>query len=715
MTDYLSDTPISTIADDRFGVTPFAQSIARSVLRIAKPVGTVIALNGAWGSGKSSIVNLIRSEISKSEDKTLVVTEFKCWWFRGEEALMLAFLQHLDAILRNSFGDRAKGVISALCRPLLQAAPTVASTLAVATGHVWIKPIGGFAKILEGWLFSGKTVEQAFKQVTDLLASGNKRFLIVIDDIDRLTPDEAIAIFRLIKSVGHLPNVTYLLAFDRELADKAVEVRFPSEGPHFLEKIIQASFEVPEPLKTDLNNAIYSAIVEICGQISPERRLHTMNLFWDVVSPYLSSPRHVVRFRSAISVTWPSIANEVSLGDYIALETIRLYEPALFKAIRQNKSKLCGLRSDTETRSFKDGSQFEPYLKGVPDDRHEQAKQALRRFFPRLEKGGHSHDFLQLWDVERRVCIEKHLDTYLRLTLSDNAISSAQIDELVAKAGNFDFIQTTFRNAAQMKRGNGSMIPVLLDELNTHALRIKDSDVEPLMGALFGIHDEIALPQDANEGFNGWDDTTLRYHWLIRRLTRDRFDLNKRTEIYGRAIEKASFGWLVDFVRSAMAAYRDDRANPVEEGNCLVTENALPPMIERALNTIRSSANDGSLLLRPEVMSILYRWKDFMDGNSAEVKNWTNQLLQDDNAIVILVRAMTRNSWVTRMGFDGMGDRVATPVVQAGIDDNSDIIDAVAFRASLERILAENTLDADSLNAVRVFIEAWDRRRRERH
>ena len=68
--------------------------------------------------------------------------------------------------------------------------------------------------------------------------------VVIIDDIDRLTPDEALLVFRLVKSVGRLPNVMYLIAFDRELAEKAVKERYPSEGPHFLEKIIQAYFRI---------------------------------------------------------------------------------------------------------------------------------------------------------------------------------------------------------------------------------------------------------------------------------------------------------------------------------------------------------------------------------------------------------------------------------------------------------------------------------------
>jgi predicted KAP-like P-loop ATPase len=54
-----NDKPITEPSDDRFGINPFAKTLAASIRKINAPEGTVVALNGPWGSGKSSAVNLI--------------------------------------------------------------------------------------------------------------------------------------------------------------------------------------------------------------------------------------------------------------------------------------------------------------------------------------------------------------------------------------------------------------------------------------------------------------------------------------------------------------------------------------------------------------------------------------------------------------------------------------------------------------------------------
>ncbi|TOC20538.1 P-loop NTPase fold protein, partial [Vibrio parahaemolyticus] len=161
MNKYYNDTPIENADGDLYGVAPFAESIATSIQNIKNPVGTALALNGPWGSGKSSVVNMIRASLEQRKDANLVVTDFKCWWFRGEEALALAFLQNLHTTLKSGLGDKIKGLIPNLSKNLLQAGSVVGQTVAVASGQGWLKTaISGSSNYIEKTFFSDtETVE----------------------------------------------------------------------------------------------------------------------------------------------------------------------------------------------------------------------------------------------------------------------------------------------------------------------------------------------------------------------------------------------------------------------------------------------------------------------------------------------------------------------------------------------------------------------------
>ena len=712
VSNYFNDSPIERREEDLYGVTSFSEALAKSILNIKDPIGTTIALNGAWGSGKSSTVNLIRAELSEAKDSHLIVTEFKCWWYRGEEALALAFLQQLNSVLGEQFGDKTRKLVRKLGRGILQAGPVIGPAIAL-TPVGWLSGlVGGLFDVAKRLFPDEEPLETVFRDLSKVLEAENRRFLVIIDDMDRLSSEEALAIFRLIKSVGRLPNVMYLVVFDRQLAEQAINEKYPSEGPHFLEKIIQAGFELPMPVSTDLNNAVLASIDEICGTPSEDQIVRFMNVFYDVVAPYITSPRHVSRFQNAISVTWPAIAGEVNLADFVALEILRLYEPTLFSAIKGNKSLVCGTKTENNNNN---DDRFSIFLNGIEEGRQDVAKTALQRLFPRLESIGYGGEWISEWSSERRVCVEAHFDTYFRLNLSDEVLSGKAIDELIEKAGDSDYIKKVFMDAANARRRTGqSMVPVYFDELTTHGKRVDKDKVRPLLSALFEIHDAIDLKIDADSGFMAMANTTLRYHWLIRKLTRNKFSIEERTDMYLKATEAASLGWLINFVSSARGDYqvREDR-QPTAEEDCLVSENVLPELTKRALNAIRTSSADGSLLVHKDLLYILYRWIDFMGGDPTEARAWTDSLLDDRKALLILVKVMTGASWSMGMGgFGSLGDRVSKRTVRAQISDDSPVIDARKFRAAIEKIANDKNSSDDEIASIQTLLSAWDHRAR---
>src|ERR1700730_2151554 len=88
-----------------------------------------------------------------------------------------------------------------------------------------------------------------------------------------------------------------------------------------------------------------------------------------------------------LSLTWPAVRNEVDLGDFIGLETFRLRRPKLYRAIRLNKDKLCGLNYHHE-RQFKTNVSAEYdriFLESVEQPEKEALRLALMRLFPPLE------------------------------------------------------------------------------------------------------------------------------------------------------------------------------------------------------------------------------------------------------------------------------------------------------------------------------------------
>jgi predicted KAP-like P-loop ATPase len=314
-----NDTPICDPQDDQFGVSPFAQAIARSIEKLTAPEGTVIALTGPWGSGKSSVVNLIRYHLKQAEEaESLKIIAFNPWWYPNEDAATRAFFQSLYVVLGKRLTERGRTIILSLGKKLLSSGNLISTAVNLFTfgfgGKIAETVSGAAAEMIK----TDRTAEQDYHVLADELRKQTTRFLVIIDDIDRLAPDQALAIFRLVKSVGRLPNVIYLLAFDRTLAERTLEERYPADR-HFLEKIVQAAFEVPLPDPTLLHEAILNAVLAFAQHPQDDEGVRFRNVLADVVNPLITLPRDLVRYMGSIAVSYAAIGEEVALADLLAI------------------------------------------------------------------------------------------------------------------------------------------------------------------------------------------------------------------------------------------------------------------------------------------------------------------------------------------------------------------------------------------------------------
>lgn len=117
-----NDKPIERPEEDQFGFSPFAEALDQAIIKNENPEGTVMAIHSPWGSGKSSVINLVKHHLrekiksdqpqeslrfpstaptwlkslaskvcfrqpnddtSSSSTVSLEILDFKCWWFKG--------------------------------------------------------------------------------------------------------------------------------------------------------------------------------------------------------------------------------------------------------------------------------------------------------------------------------------------------------------------------------------------------------------------------------------------------------------------------------------------------------------------------------------------------------------------------------------------------------------------------------------------------------
>lgn len=706
-----ADHPIDLPEQDAFGFDPFARAIATSIAGLKSPEGLVVGIHGPWGSGKSSAVNLVKHHLATSGLKgaeDLVLVEFNPWWFNGADALAIAFFRELGSAIGKSLPDKAKDAFRALGRKVGSASPLIEAAVNLATVGVGGAVAGGAAKFVSDVLGDERTVPEEHAVIAKALRSVDKRYLVIIDDLDRLSADDALLIFKLVKSVGRLPNVIYLMVFDRDLTEAAVAERFPSEGAHFLEKIVQAAFELPPPEPDDLRSLLLNNVGRIIGEIEDDRMTRFMNVFYDVVAPDIARPRDVVRLTNALEVTWPAVAGDVDAADFLAMETLRLFWPQVHRAIYDNKTLVCGHRLGFEPHAEAEAHCDVRLLGSVPEPERPQLRSALMRLFPALENAWSNHyydaEFGQEWRLRRRVCVEAHFDPYFRFALSDQVAPATEIQAFTARADDPDFVRDALRQAlATTRRRGGTRAAVLLEELTFRASLVPEASIAPLVTAIFSIADDLDVAADKAGAFS-IGDNFLRIHWLLNRLVTERLAIGERDVVLEVAAQTATLRWLINIALRCVAEH-EPAENGRRRGEPLTSAEAAARLRGLALARVESAADDGTLVGLPGLVSKLFRWRDLIgDGGIDRVRAWLADRLDDDALVEALARSFVSVGWT-----HSAGDVVAQRYTHLERSSVEALVDPDALRNRMAEILAGDDVDAGRRAAIEDFEAAWER------
>jgi predicted KAP-like P-loop ATPase len=195
---------------------------------------------GPWGSGKSTLLNFASSEI-EALGEDWEVKRFNPWLFSDTESLVSEFFKTLRVALSV---DLTTELREKLARYSHAVAPFGA--LAKLVGFDATKMIEALAGKLDGDL----SIEKARDDLSEALSECDTKFVVVIDDLDRLLPEELLLVLKLIRLVGSLPHIYYLLAYDEAtlldvLGTTELARGNESRALTYLEKIVQVRLDIP--------------------------------------------------------------------------------------------------------------------------------------------------------------------------------------------------------------------------------------------------------------------------------------------------------------------------------------------------------------------------------------------------------------------------------------------------------------------------------------
>ena len=343
--DYNSDRPIETVDQDLLGRSTFSKQLAEAIYKYSGKDGLVIGLFGKWGTGKTSILNIVINEINVlakgSGDKPIIV-KFSPWNYTDKDNLISLFFRVLknkldidnDEEKRKKIGKALTDYSDAL--DALSLVPMVGSGLAIL-----LKTI---AKAQGAELSKEVDLDVTRNQLEKVLSETNQKIIVIMDDIDRLTNSQIRDIFQLVKQVGNFPNIIYVLSMDRNVVCRALEEVHNIDGSEYLEKIVQIPFEIPALMKPQIREIFLAKLNDTIKDIFDDitwNENYFNEVFNNCIEPYIKTLRDVNRVINTFQFRYRLLYKETAFEDMLALTTIEVLAPQLYQWIGNNKDLLC--------------------------------------------------------------------------------------------------------------------------------------------------------------------------------------------------------------------------------------------------------------------------------------------------------------------------------------------------------------------------------------
>ncbi|MCF6121597.1 NTPase KAP [Mesorhizobium sp. M7A.F.Ca.CA.001.07.2.1] len=688
-----SDRPLNAEAADLFGFVGIARRLAPAILKTFETDGMVVGLEGPWGSGKTTLLNFLRHELDKSKPEHIHVINIAPWLSGDRSNLVSSLLIPIADILDQIENAHAKQSRWKQLKKKGTDLGNLVRSYGAKTGRT-LAPAARLAEyFIPGAKIAGDSLdlaseylEQSERQQTtaEIKANISKRiselkigFVVILDDLDRLEPEQAVEVVRLVRSVADFPKITYLMCYDRAALSHALMTGLKiSDGDQFLQKIIQLTFTIPLPEPFDLREQFLTEALaifeEVTGSPATSELLSDLKVGVDREGGALRTPREVKLALNSLRFLYPSIKDDVYFPDVCRLHLIKTTNPALYRWIEEYLSLRSVLVTGDGTISSHDKKEIGKRLQELlpsDDAMSTQSIWSLRRFIPGIIKNDSPEQCVfsssSVGEVKNMIALRRlgspiHYRYYFALTYPKTIMPDDEFNALLALATSHTSALTEKLVAlARKRRSSGrSWFEHLLDRLDDDMIRSLGASrlsglIEAISNGMDVILAEDNSPRPLSLSVSDIAERVVRGCLKqLKTLDHDAFT-SAATKL---ASDCPSLNWLIGhFIRDELFMHGlvGERANP--DGSAFDREK-LTDLLNSLKTRATAQVNDGDLSKMPDLAAYLFGWRDL--SGLEEPKAWVTKFTEPDEGFLFLLDKL--RSWA-------VSDRVYYPLQQSAV------------------------------------------------
>lgn len=724
------DAAKRVISEDLFGLGEIARALAEVVRSRVSADGYAIGIEGTWGSGKTTLLNFVADILGSEPRPHHKVIRFEPWLVGNKESLLRAFFRELlnkieevrsDLRLQPTLRQSGKELLDRLVLGIEQyagylefGASTTASIAAFdPTGHApfaafMLKTLSAIAKLFKR---PTPTIEARREKIVSDLRALNEllpetRITVLIDDTDRLDPEESVEILRLVKAVANFPSLTYLVCFDRKiLSAQVIQIVKVGTGEDYIEKIFQLIVPIPPQEPFALRRFTRERLIEHFPDEMASAQPSDLDLaarqdalFDKWIGKLVETPRDAIRLCEAVKFGWPYLRDRGDFFDYVWLQLIKLKAPRLYAWTQNYVTNLGSFRDrgrPGDDEPVTEASALRSIMKDLKWT-SVRGRVGITYFLPGLgafdsegEKGNvyqlRSRDDLLPYERDKRLGSPIHWRFYFAFEKPSYAIDDSQLATFLRTAAK------DWRQAAVALRGlarkphhdPGRELDLFLDQFGDRLEQASPAEQIGTAEAFAEVMDE--LPRAPGVNFSD-SDPWRKAAKLLKSSVGPHFERI--------VVERASICWLALVVRDqgfALGVLDPDRKLPDRQW---LTREEFNRALSRILARFRSM-NLISIFEEPEPLHILYCWEMFGDSN--ELRSAIDRAAKDDVIFIKALQAM--RTWVISSD-KGLYASLEERVVASFMDDK-------ATKERLRRIGGDDSVGDELRQSADELLAAW--------
>lgn len=320
----LYDNPICTLDEDALDWSDEVGKLLGVVNQLQKSQPISIAINAHWGAGKTSFLKILQSSIDKDRYE---VVYFNPRESKTASEIQEDFFQQIIAALSKFNGDAEYNL-----KKYMQA-------LQVIDDKNWITKLLNIYAIL-----NKESYREKIKRICDKLPV---KVIIIIDDFDRLLPDEILEVLKLINTNATFSNFIFFTAYDKNIVNNMLEKLGKTVDAYFTDKYFDLEYSLPIRAYKYILDYFVDNLCSTLHLNNGEKERIKMSVEEHAVIIQASLPtiRDAKRLINQILLDYHLVEGEVDVVEFIYVQLIKYKYPSEYKALAKKEYVTTGIYS----------------------------------------------------------------------------------------------------------------------------------------------------------------------------------------------------------------------------------------------------------------------------------------------------------------------------------------------------------------------------------